>query len=91
MLNRGQGWCKSVTNCLERYGVALHVYPAADGKASGSWYTDDGVSFEHETDQAFLNFKFTYDGQNFLSEVVGGQWDLAKAPKIEVVYIHNVD
>ena len=58
--------CFALTKCFTSK-LRLEVYLDADSKATGSIYTDDGVSFEHETDDAFELTSFTWDGTGFNS------------------------
>jgi|Transcript_6459 alpha-glucosidase (family GH31 glycosyl hydrolase) len=38
--------CTALTKCVNN-GIRMEVYLDHEGEASGSFYTDDGVSFEH--------------------------------------------
>lgn len=53
--------CFAISNCIFDK-IRLDVYISQDGQASGSLYTDDGVSFEHVNSDAFATVDFTYDG-----------------------------
>jgi len=53
--------CMAVSNCIFDK-IRVEVYPDSNNYASGSLYTDDGVSFDHLTDDAFATVSFSYDG-----------------------------
>lgn len=58
--------CFALSKCLTNK-LRLEVYLDSDSKATGSLYADDGVSFEHETDEAFALATFSWDGTGFNS------------------------
>lgn len=54
--------CYAISKCIFDK-IRLDVYLDQDGHASGSLYTDDGVSFEHEDDEAYATVSFRLDGE----------------------------
>jgi len=53
--------CYALTKCINDK-IRLDVYIDENNHASGSLYTDDGVSFKHVSDAAFAEVNFIYDG-----------------------------
>mmetsp|Transcript_8344 Transcript_8344/g.10143 ORF Transcript_8344/g.10143 Transcript_8344/m.10143 type:complete len:194 (+) Transcript_8344:2267-2848(+) len=58
--------CMALTKCISNK-IRLEVYLDSDSKASGQLYTDDGVSFKHETDAAYALVYFTWDSSSLNS------------------------
>jgi len=58
--------CFALKKCIANK-IKLEVYLDSDSKATGTLYTDDGVSFKHETDKAYAVTSFSWDGTNFNS------------------------
>jgi mannosyl-oligosaccharide alpha-1,3-glucosidase len=82
--------CYALTKCINDK-IRLDVYIDDNGRASGSLYTDDGISFEHETDAAFAEVNFTYDG-GFRSSRVSdaSKYDFPKSQTIDQVVIYGL-
>lgn len=81
--------CMAISKCIFDK-IRLDVYLDSNGQASGSLYTDDGVSFEH-TDGAFAEVSFTYDG-SLKSSRVGGdstKYSIPKSQTIDQVFVHG--
>ena len=51
--------CTALTKCVNG-GIRLEVYLDDGMKASGKFYTDDGLSFLHETNDEFNLVSFEY-------------------------------
>jgi len=60
--------CMAISSCIFDK-IRLDVYLDNSQKAAGRLYTDDGVSFKHETGKEYAIVKFTFDG-GFKSELV---------------------
>lgn len=65
--------CMAISTCMFDM-IRLDVYLDDYQKASGSLYTDDGVSFKHETDKEYATVAFKFDG-NLSSELTSTDAD----------------
>lgn len=82
--------CMAISTCVHDK-IRLDVYIDDNGRASGSLYTDDGVSFKHETDSEYAEVSFTYDG-NFTAKRVSdaSAYDFPKSQTVDQVAIYGL-
>ena len=84
--------CTALTKCVNG-GIRLEVYLNDGMKASGKFYTDDGMSFKHETHNEFALVFFEY-----ASNTIKGKFDSDPKkyewPKTQViaeVYVYGMN
>lgn len=82
--------CMAISTCMFDK-IRLDVYLDADQKASGNLYTDDGVSFKHETDKEYATVAFKFDG-NLSSELTSTEatYTFPKSQTIDQVAIYGL-
>jgi len=83
--------CYALTKCINDK-IRLDVYIDDNNHASGSLYTDDGVSFKHVSDAEFAEVNFTYDG-GFRSTRVSdsSKYDFPKSQTIDQIVMYGFD
>ena len=83
--------CMAVSTCIFDK-IRLEVYPDSDSQASGALYTDDGVSFEHETADAFATVSFNFNGGSLTSTRTSdaSKYAFPKSQTVDIVAIYGL-
>lgn len=82
--------CMAISTCIFDK-IKLEVYVDDNGRASGSLYTDDGVSFKHETDNEFAEVRFTFDGNFSASRVSDASaYSFPKSQTVDQIAIYGL-
>ena len=84
--------CTALTKCVNG-GIRLEVYLDDGMKASGKFYTDDGISFKHETHGEFALVSFEYTNNSIKGKLDSDprKYGWPKTQVIEEVYVYGMN
>ena len=84
--------CTALTKCIND-GIKLEVYLDDNKEASGSLYTDDGISFEHETNDDFAYTSFKYSNNTIKSSRsdAKGKYAYPETQVIQEIVVFGLD
>ena len=84
--------CTALTKCVND-GIRLEVYVDGRLKASGKFYTDDGISFKHETHDEFalVSFEFDIKAIKGKRESDPKKYDWPKTQVIAEVFVYGMN